>query len=1221
LSKSENSIGVKFTKDGPSIPIELLQSLTNGDVVIFCGAGISRYLGLPDFKGLVEEVCTKLNRPMLSDEQESYKAGAFDLTLGLIESRIGKNTLRQAVRGVLEVKRESDLSTHRAILQLATNKNGQVRLVTTNFDRAFELAQQGSHDFEYAPYLPHPDKAWDSVVHVHGGLGSTRDPNGDSLVFTSADFGRAYLTEAWASRFLSELFRRASAILFVGYSVSDPAIRYIVDAFAADRSGQTARIAKAFLLLGGTESSETWNSRGIEPIVYDPRDDHTLLHETLRNCAKRYRSGFFDRESIVLEYAPQSPLGGLDPESISQITWALSDESGYAARRFAGLDPPPPIEWLDTLEAEGLLGIGPRAEAVVLPAPMVARSPFAPPLRPTSAGLCTWMCAHMANPLVVRWAVRNGAHLHPFFAQTIRQRLASQKQAIIPLGARLIWEFLAAEYAPIFSPTTAHQVLLREDVVASQAWNPLLRDLVLSWLSPRIQFKQPFLWSADTFDPESVKSYADLELTPAAAEGSWTLADRLLGRLDASKISGELLGDLTSSLEKGLTYLAYLQGASDDYDGTYSSLPSIDDHPQNDRLRHWPVYVFLIREAWTRVSAMNPAQAREEVSRWMRVRFPLFRRMVLWAAGKPGGLSPSESINYLSTQPASAVWGLETHRELLQYLTRIASSVSNDDADRLAEIIVSGPPRHQFRADLTDEQFREISDQEIHIRLAKLRDGGMTLPEGARELLARILSDHPGWDRPTTERDEFLMWFDDGGWVGMHDPAPQLDDYLNWDDKSVLADLRANATNRETIARWRGLLAQDAPRSVGLLRGLANDASLNGVIWSLALTYLSGEQTLSDLVGLFGTIGFGLGQAFITEHLQQLSNLVDLYGRAKNKQHDEGFWALWDQLLDPSAQAVPEDAADPAFTALNSSIGNLTESLLAKIGQLNPTSYGDVPELLRARLEGLLKGTEPAHRLSRLLLAKALAWLYRVNPELARVSLLVRLDWATSQEAKYIWIGYLMSARITPDLWAAIRPMFLATFLQVSALGKAATQFYSVFAFVLLHEEFVIDAADARLALTRASSEGRSQLAWYWWRQTDSATEYGATLFRERLKYLLTEVWPLELDVREEGTSSNLARLASSCGTAFQDAVAVIVPLLATIDDTATFLWSFKDKDHAEKYPESALALINAIVGDHVDVWSWPHLRNILERIAAAQPALTSDIRFARLDELVRRYE
>ncbi len=54
------------------------------------------------------------------------------------------------------------------------------------------------------------------------------------LVVTSGDFGLAYLTERWAARFVSELFRNY-VVCFVGYSINDPVLRYMMDALAADR--------------------------------------------------------------------------------------------------------------------------------------------------------------------------------------------------------------------------------------------------------------------------------------------------------------------------------------------------------------------------------------------------------------------------------------------------------------------------------------------------------------------------------------------------------------------------------------------------------------------------------------------------------------------------------------------------------------------------------------------------------------------------------------------------------------------------------------------------------------------------------------------------------------------------------------------------------------------------------------------------------------------------
>jgi hypothetical protein len=173
---------------------------------------------------------------------------------------------------------------------------------------------------------------------------------------TSADFGRAYITEGWASRFLTELFRRSEAILFVGYSVSDPAIRYAVDAFAADRDVKHGHVATAYIITSDRTAPDerTWRNRGIEPIVYDERDNHYLLHETLTNCANRHTRGLFDRASIVLELGSQNPIAAIDRDTVSQMAWALKDDTGYAARRFAEVRPAAPAAWVDILSNEGL---------------------------------------------------------------------------------------------------------------------------------------------------------------------------------------------------------------------------------------------------------------------------------------------------------------------------------------------------------------------------------------------------------------------------------------------------------------------------------------------------------------------------------------------------------------------------------------------------------------------------------------------------------------------------------------------------------------------------------------------------------------------------------------------------------------------------------------------------------------------------------------------------
>lgn len=136
---------MQFIKNGPDVPEALLQAHEDGRVVFFCGAGISYPADLPGFSGLVEKIYNEIGEVPNSIERSALHKESYDTALSLLENRVigGRATVRQAIPAVLE----PDLSlpgatkTHEALLTLAKNREGQLRLITTNFDRLFYEAE------------------------------------------------------------------------------------------------------------------------------------------------------------------------------------------------------------------------------------------------------------------------------------------------------------------------------------------------------------------------------------------------------------------------------------------------------------------------------------------------------------------------------------------------------------------------------------------------------------------------------------------------------------------------------------------------------------------------------------------------------------------------------------------------------------------------------------------------------------------------------------------------------------------------------------------------------------------------------------------------------------------------------------------------------------------------------------------------------------------------
>ncbi len=368
---------MKFiTKKGaPDIPLELLEARDDGRLVFFCGAGISRQAGIAGFGGLIDQIYESLPDQMNEQEAKAYREEHYDRVLELLEHRYysrrraDKFLIRKKINQHLSIPKRANLSTHKAILELAKTKNGRVRLVTTNVDQGFILADPSLKPFiDSAPKLPVPKPhKWYSLVHLHGIIDDRVNPDGEHFVFTSGDFGTAYLTERWASRFVGELFRNF-IVLFVGYSVKDPVIRYMTDAIAAERRKGDNRFFRPYVFAASSfaareKDKKSWRVKGIEPILYHAGRKHTYLHNTLKRWATYCREGLRGKEQIIRLYSTIGPRSPFDDETTRLVLETLRERTdgneknltGRPAKIFADLEPVPPIDWLPAFEEKKLL--------------------------------------------------------------------------------------------------------------------------------------------------------------------------------------------------------------------------------------------------------------------------------------------------------------------------------------------------------------------------------------------------------------------------------------------------------------------------------------------------------------------------------------------------------------------------------------------------------------------------------------------------------------------------------------------------------------------------------------------------------------------------------------------------------------------------------------------------------------------------------------------------
>jgi hypothetical protein len=346
----------QFVPGGPIVHDTLVQDLEDDRVVIFCGAGISMGAGLPSYHGLVEHCCEAFTHPLPAANDMEWTWP--DRMLGALEIRYGAAAVRSVVAAQLN-RRPKSLDLHRAILRLARLRRFQgLRLVTTNFDAFFEKARRKlrlKYEWHSGPVLPIPrnDRAasWRSLVYLHGRLGTLPT---QQLILTSADFGRAYLTEGWASRFVSRLFADFT-VLFIGYSLNDPVLRYMTDAFAAEdaemRLSEPRGPAYIFVPYHGDvpPPGEAYQHRNLKPIYYNAANKHLHLQKTILAWADAREDYLANTTALITRIAPTRP-DAINPTDTANLLWAVAgreEDRWHGARVFAragGERDPAPIE-------------------------------------------------------------------------------------------------------------------------------------------------------------------------------------------------------------------------------------------------------------------------------------------------------------------------------------------------------------------------------------------------------------------------------------------------------------------------------------------------------------------------------------------------------------------------------------------------------------------------------------------------------------------------------------------------------------------------------------------------------------------------------------------------------------------------------------------------------------------------------------------------------------
>lgn len=1263
--------------NGPYLPTELLHAHEEGRVVFFCGAGISKPAGLPLFGQLVEEIYRALatNRDSKESalEKEAFAKHNYDATLHLLEKRYlgGKTSVRKVLPNILLTTDKSVNNNHQALLKLSKTSKSKSRLVTTNYDHLFEyaaLANQSEHVIYPAPYVPVPKQSdWSGIVYLHGILPPNEHsklplPNNttlNDLVLTSADFGKAYLTERWAARFITELFK-SYVICFVGYSLDDPILRYMTDALAADSAdGNSKYHAYAFtginaqdIQVNQKKAELGWQAKGVIPIIYNDQNDHELLEKALTAWADSYTLGVMGYTQVVSQYANVKPVASTQQDDyISRMLWALSEPSGKVAKAFAKHDPLPAFEWfkelinpahfqLKDLPRLQVSGYTPKDTPVqqdeqysLLHHPSSSRHGAwlsligqrqAVELDSVTLNLCYWLSRYLNEPDLLLWAVNTGTQAHKDFRQAIEEALEKPN---IPEPMRKLWQLYLLGYMDRdpSQQLTTHTWLVK---LRNQGFSFATKQQFSGLLKPKLRLGRVYnlnvalsSQSVENSNPEDniykIKDFVDprVELSDSqlryflyktTAEKTCVLAEHLPALLPA----------IQAALLETLELMVEVETAQDGYDRSYFDLPSIEPHWQNRHLHNWTVLLELLRDGIITLAEKDRAATKALAEAWFSLPNLSFKRLALYSASH-GLLATETWLNWLLCNNGQYLWKYLYQREVCRLLAMQSGQLTVMQSAKLEKAILLGRVTDaKYTQELTAEQIAYTEAEKVWLRLLKLQEGGVKLSQEAITKFELLVSTYPESFTPHThQKEEFNSWtqssMDPGGfecWDKAKLPK-KLAALISWiKEKNDKPNVFGH------YYEWQEYTEKYPARSLVALIEVAKENIWPSKYWAQTLSVFS--KSILKAKKSWNYISSFLKSKTPINGLENIDHSFAWWLAECAKtfiKYQPNFYFLLNELIQACVSKKEPRSYHEKISfnqAINHPLGLATQALMNDIFSNKPQDSDGLNKEQKNILELLIKSDELVAGNAKYIIGEHAVSLFRLDQGWAEQHLIPQYNWG-EPSALHFWKGFLLSPRDNKAFLELIKPYYLETAKHYLELEEVAAQYIHFIIYIQFTEPSYFNSSEL-VSVFAELPQPALEAATHYLSINQSHSTSPEYYWHEKVKPFYLTYWPKEASKLNAEISDNMLRLVLSTGDAFPDAYQTLKGLLAVEKNSYSALYAVNESNISSKYPEQALELLGKLI-TVVKNYDPKYLANCLNNVKEAQPELVKKPDFKRL--------
>lgn len=676
-----------MTLEHAELPEELVRAQREGSLVLFVGAGVSRAWPscLPLFVDLARRVAQRFEVPFkCSDSPEKI--------LGDLK-REGFNVHREVRDIILGSERPN--AAHEAVAALS-EVGRSMRVVTTNYDRHLSLCLPYETQTYDAPSLPEP-LDFDGVVHLHGSV--AQDP--DQLVVTNLDLGRAYMTSNSSTlRFLQQLLA-SHTVLFIGYSLRDPLMPYIL-------RGNAPKDRGSLFVLTDDPDRPYWNALGVRPVKCSQDDQPVALQEWAQRVGTDFEEHDRRVAKILCRFAYGENLASWEKSYLSQVV-SDSDlvhvftKNARGPVLFRWLATRPGMRWLFTPQGE---------------------------LRFVEKELVGWFASHYNDDdetaaEVVRLVVENGGRLHEMLWLNMAMRLIRRPGGSPERTGNLM--LVLANCAPPNLDNVLLGLLKECDIPRD---DDLFLELVDRAFRPKIAGPDPMRLTSllpGAFHTES-NTPADDWLRGSPERVFWATRRHLAA-------------DLLSIVDGHLRRVHRIEEIAGNPD-PFADRAAIEPHDQNSAVRSTDFLVDAARDLCAVLAEDLPETAAGYLRSWAASKSVVLNRLSIHGWSERRDVSADKKIEWLLQQDE---WIHEhrMHHETMQLIAKTVPNATESTIGRLIERIVGASPESR-------RTFDQLGWIAHHARYSSK----------ARQAFKQAKRDNPSWEM--SDHPEFLTWIEDG---------------------------------------------------------------------------------------------------------------------------------------------------------------------------------------------------------------------------------------------------------------------------------------------------------------------------------------------------------------------------------------------------------------------------------------------------------------------------